>query len=864
MTHSAQYERPPPSGISHIEKPPIFVPSTLRQEMVSKDKICRGFCLKFTLIQEYFKIDPNRGGHMLRLQVIWKYLLSLLPIIFCNTLILGQVTPNDPYFQPKQWALRDTGQQGATPGADIKADSAWAISEGDSSVILIILDSGLQIEGGWFVEHDDIRDPNRIIFGPNFFVQDTFHFKGYRNGYSILDTERTINDHMGHGTSVIGIAGAKTNNDTGIAGVGWQCKILVIKIAGKWQHCNPLLGTCDTNYTATDSTVSWGIRYAVDYARNHPDKRVVISLSYGNDSLDTAVEPAVEYAESNNVLIVAAAGNNGTSIDFPAAYSLEHQNVVAVTATTKSDGIASYSSHGNAACIAAPGGEVQTGGTENQAPAPWALQSQMVASFDSNGIWSTWLGNSYAYGAGTSISTPHVAGVAGLLLAVNSNLTTSELRTILESSADDKGSPGWDEYYGWGRLNAYRALLAVLQPKISSPANGANVSISPTVTWGLRYGLSSSSKITSYRLQLSTSANFQNPVRDITGISTTSDSVTCLAYATTYHWRVGAVIVDGSISWSDTGYFNTPSLLGLVSPSNCATVSNSPTLTWDSLVGAISYRVQIDTNSNFTNPIKDTAGITALSMTATGLANTMEYYWRVCPYSCGDSTNWSGSWYFYTSPPIANQLTGSSFWHWWHNGDQWVNSPLLSWSVTGWCNVTYGLYKYTCTQRHGCPDTIGSCIYSGPNTSYADSNWAVGEDSTHTVTYYVKVTAGQTGQSTKSNHVTYSNGIDYSKTGPIVGNSEVAMPKEISLLGNYPNPFNPTTEIRYNLPQDSKVLLKVYNVLGQAVATLVDGIETVGYKSATFDATNIPSGVYFYRIQVGEKFVAVKKMLIIK
>jgi len=91
----------------------------------------------------------------------------------------------------------------------------------------------------------------------------------------------------------------------------------------------------------------------------------------------------------------------------------------------------------------------------------------------------------------------------------------------------------------------------------------------------------------------------------------------------------------------------------------------------------------------------------------------------------------------------------------------------------------------------------------------------------------------------------------------------VAPPDRFTLFENFPNPFNPTSVIRYALPTDARVTLKVYNVLGQEVETLVDGVQSAGFKQATFDASNLPSGVYFYRLQAGNSS-AVKKMLLAK
>jgi subtilisin family serine protease len=174
-----------------------------------------------------------------------------------------------------------------------------------------------------------------------------------------------------------------------------------------------------------------------------------------------ALETAIANAQSWNVLVVCAAGNHpGSNTQYPARYSLDYNNVIAVSATDHNDVFAyRYSLAGLHINVSAPGG-YGPGGT-----CP-----------DDNDIYSTLpnylytlqaicpnLDESYDYLFGTSMAAPIVTGIAALILSVNPELTASQVRDILQLTADDKGEPGFDWYYGYGRVNAYKSLINVLQ-----------------------------------------------------------------------------------------------------------------------------------------------------------------------------------------------------------------------------------------------------------------------------------------------------------------------------------------------------------------------------------------------------------------
>jgi hypothetical protein len=154
-------------------------------------------------------------------------------------------------------------------------------------------------------------------------------------------------------------------------------------------------------------------------------------MSLGGYGYSSVLESACSYAWTNGVLLVAAAGNDGYDMDVYPHYPASFETVVAVSGTDSSDGLYTYTNYGSDIEVSAPGVNV----------------------------YSTYPGG-YAYMTGTSMSTPHVAGVAALALSHDPSLTNSQLRNILHQAVDDLGAPGWDEYYGYGRINAYKAVTA--------------------------------------------------------------------------------------------------------------------------------------------------------------------------------------------------------------------------------------------------------------------------------------------------------------------------------------------------------------------------------------------------------------------
>lgn len=319
----------------------------------------------------------------------------------------------------RQWALNNTGQApaGGTADADVDAPEAWDVTTGSSDVIIAILDSGIPMQNGQ-LSHPDLDDPNKIILGPD--------YVGDGGG---------VRDERGHGTHVAGIAGAETDNDDGISGVCWNCRLMIIQVT-------------DANGFGTFDSFYDGVIWAV--GNTSSGDQLVINASLGSEQDNQRYIDAIEYAENNNTLMVAAAGNeNGGAVLYPAAHAPDYNNLIAVSATDHDDEIAGYSSVGSEVSLAAPGG---FGGTPN-ADDIWSTTPNYAVTLGTD--------SNYDYLFGTSMAAPYVAGAAALKLAEDPSLTPTAIKNGLQHTVDkvpDMNGEYRTDEYGRGRLNIYEAV----------------------------------------------------------------------------------------------------------------------------------------------------------------------------------------------------------------------------------------------------------------------------------------------------------------------------------------------------------------------------------------------------------------------
>lgn len=359
------------------------------------------------------------------------------------------MAPNDPEYA-YQWHFSNAVYGG------INSEPAWDRAQG-LNVIVAVIDTGIAYED-YFP-----RPSERYYRGPD--LADT----SFVPGYDFVNSDNHPNDDQSHGTHVAGTIAQSTNNRIGVAGLAHKAALMPLKVL-------------DNQGRGTDADVAEAIRYAADNGAK------VINLSLGGPDPSTTLEEAVAYANGKGVTIVAAAGNDGGPVGYPAAYD----PVIAVGATRYDEARTSYSNYGAALDLMAPGGAGidQNGDGYSDGVLQETFDPHNRQAFD------------YYFFTGTSMASPHVAGLAALLLSQYPGLTPDEIKSRLEITADDKGAAGWDQFYGWGLINANAAVyqtsyeLAVSDIELLDVGAGQNTwpnddsknkpaSVSSTVPWKL-------------------------------------------------------------------------------------------------------------------------------------------------------------------------------------------------------------------------------------------------------------------------------------------------------------------------------------------------------------------------------------------
>ncbi|MDP7086335.1 MAG: S8 family serine peptidase [Phycisphaerales bacterium] len=305
-------------------------------------------------------------------------------------------TPNDPMYS-SQWALNQSNDM------DMDAPECWDMTFGDSSIVVAILDDGID------QDHPDISQ----IPGADF------------------TDEGTGGDHTtvcdGHGSCVSGCVAATIDNNLGVTGVAPGCRVVAARIFNAIDFFGFCLGFIET----TDAWIVNGISWAANNGAR------VTNSSWGGGSPSSSVTTAFNQTRAAGVVHFGAAGNDSSSnISYPASLA----SLYAISAINSSGNLASFSTYGNGLAFSAPGEGI--------------LTTDWVGSggFD---------GGNYVTIDGTSFASPYAAGVAALVLSADASLTPDEVGDIMAVSAMDRGASGYDTSYGYGVVNAAGAVAEV-------------------------------------------------------------------------------------------------------------------------------------------------------------------------------------------------------------------------------------------------------------------------------------------------------------------------------------------------------------------------------------------------------------------
>ncbi len=332
--------------------------------------------------------------------------------------MIESTSPNDSSFR-WLWGMNNTGQTGGTADADIDAVEAWDLTTGSSNVVIAVIDTGVDythpdLAANMWTNLGEIAGDG-IDNDGNGYIDDL-------HGYDFAYGDGDPMDGHSHGTHTAGTIGAVGNNGSGVAGVNWDVSIMAVKFLS------------DRGSGTTAGAIQ-AVNYVTRMKRDYDVNVVATNNSWGGGGYSSALADAIAASGQQEILFIAAAGNDGANNDagghYPSNYA--YDNVISVAATDHNDNLASFSNYGlTTVDLGAPGVS----------------------------IYSTTRGGNYASYSGTSMATPHVAGVVGLLAAQNPQATTAEIKAAIMNGGDVISALSGRTVTG-RRLNAYNALQLI-------------------------------------------------------------------------------------------------------------------------------------------------------------------------------------------------------------------------------------------------------------------------------------------------------------------------------------------------------------------------------------------------------------------
>ncbi|MBK6877960.1 MAG: S8 family serine peptidase [Ignavibacteria bacterium] len=823
-------------------------------------------------------------------------------------------TPNDPSLGQQYYINR------------IQAIAGWDVQQGDTNVVIGIVDSGID----W--DHPDLAANIKINYADPINGADddgdgyVDNYRGWDFGGADYTNVVADNDPMimgsnnTHGSHVAGDASAVTNNGVGVAGAGFKCKLMGIKSSAD----NDTRGPGGQGYIISGYE---GIRYAADRGC------AVINCSWGGGGGGQFEQDVITYATINkNALVVCAAGNESSSGSF---YPASYKYVLSVASTNSSDVRSSFSNYGNNIDICAPG----------------------------SSIYSTLWNNSYAIFDGTSMASPIAAGVCAIVKSQFPTYTAMQVGEKVRVNCDniDSQNPSYIGALGKGRVNMFKALT-VNSPSVrlisTVVTDGNNNVPQPNDTLNMVGTFRNYLQATSNAAVAITTTS--NAVTLLNGNSTLG-SIQTLASVTNgsgpFRVRVNSTAPANSIvnfkvtytdgTYSDFEYFSVvinPSYFNMDANKIATTINSRGNFGYNDYSNntqGIGFKYNNQANLLFEGGLICATSASKVSDVVRGSNQAVQNtdFTNIIPFQLtqpGVISNQDGSAKYNDNgagvSKIGIEISFNSF-AFSNEADEdyvimryKVRNTNAS-EITGFYAGLFGDWDlgdqgnlnkvdYDPTNRLGYiwrtdnnPSTYaGMSLLSATNVSYwaidndntiAGNPWGIYDGFTDQEKYQSlssgigRTQAGGTsgrdianvigsgpysipanGEITIAFALIAGNNLTdlqanaaaaRNKYNSLVGitNYNSELPSDFSLSQNYPNPFNPTTNIKFSIANPGLTSLKIYNTLGKEVASLVNEYLQAGSYDADWNASGNSSGVYFYRLQANG-FVQTKRMLLIK
>jgi serine protease len=862
---------------------------------------------KIVVVKYNADIDPNYFSAKIRNnpEIEWAEPRFLYELDF---------EPNDPQYPAQQWNL-----------LKILAAQAWDITQGDTSVVIGIVDTGVDwdhpdLAANIWINWNEIPG-NGVDDDDNGFIDD---IRGWDfGGLTGIPDNDPMEDRSDHGTHVAGISSAVTNNGIGIASIGFKSKIMAVKTSQD-----------NIRNQSGQALIAYGYEGIV-YAADNGAK--VINCSWGGSGYSRFAQDIIDYTTSQGALVVAAAGNSGTnSSHFPSGYD----KVLSVASTTQSDTKSEFSTYGPTVDVSAPG----------------------------SSIYSTWQNDTYTNASGTSMASPLAAGLAALVWSVFPNYTPIQVGEQVRVTSDniDNLNPSFAQLMGKGRINAFNAVTNMNAVSVRAVefifsdeapgGNGDGIFLGgETITVGVRF-VNYLNPTSNLSITLESKNNYSTVVNGLFNAGSKGTLEEFDNFSSKYTFTLNQSLPANAnlnfiLNFSDGSYSDYQWLNTIGNPTYATQGGNDVALTITSK-GTLGYN---DFPNNFQGdgfhylegPDLLFEGALMLATSATQVSDVA----RGTPQGAPQNNDFTVIQPFILNTPgtIADQQGSAIFNDDGAGGNKiGVTVKLESFSFADIPHNNYIILKYNLINNNSFTiNNLYAGLYFDWDFADAYATDVTSYDTINNLSYVYNSTSGPdnwvtTAAITQSGYSFYainndggdggfgvndangftdaekwqslSNGIGKFSAGPadishvigsgpftilsgdtvdvgfvlgaglnldelrnIVSNARSKYPQLITsandkfnplpvsfnLTQNYPNPFNPQTNIEFQIADFGFVSLKVYDVLGREVATIINQEMPAGIYKVNFDASSLSSGLYLYKLQAGS-FVETKKMVLLK